>query len=195
VWGFRNALFPGLFRPFPERSRHVVVPRMHMTIAIPSHLSDSTRAARWRSCVAQVKPRAVTAGARRVVDDSRHVAAEVRRVVWVRDGGRGAFLAASGHRCSERAFLNTTTSRPARSAVKRRSRTSSCGVARTTDTRRTGSSEPIAGTVGPMGWPSVGRSTLFPGVSRPFRNGRNRSIALHVHRTRPDERPGDSPGY
>jgi HNH endonuclease len=51
------------------------------------------------------KARPVTASVRRVADDSRHVAAEVRRVVWVRDGGRCAFLAASGHRCGERAFL------------------------------------------------------------------------------------------
>jgi hypothetical protein len=51
------------------------------------------------------KARSVTTGARRVVDDSRHVAAEVKRAVWVRDGGRCAFLGASGHRCSERAFL------------------------------------------------------------------------------------------
>jgi hypothetical protein len=51
------------------------------------------------------KARAVTAGARRVVDDSRHVSAEVKRVVWVRDAGRCAFVGAGGHRCSERAFL------------------------------------------------------------------------------------------
>jgi HNH endonuclease len=29
----------------------------------------------------------------------------VRRVVWARDGGRCGFIAASGHRCGERAFL------------------------------------------------------------------------------------------
>jgi hypothetical protein len=51
------------------------------------------------------KARAVTAGARRVVDDSRYVAAEVKRIVWVRDGGRCAFVGAGGHRCRERAFL------------------------------------------------------------------------------------------
>ena len=52
---------------------------------------------------ARVRP--VTASARQVADDTRHVAAEVRRVVWARDGGRCAFRAASGHRCSERSFL------------------------------------------------------------------------------------------
>jgi hypothetical protein len=51
------------------------------------------------------KARAVAAGARRLVDDSRHVSAEVKRIVWVRDAGRCAFVGAGGHRCSERAFL------------------------------------------------------------------------------------------
>jgi hypothetical protein len=51
------------------------------------------------------KARSVTADAHSAVDDSRHVAAEVKRLVWVRDGGRCAFVGASGHRCSERAFL------------------------------------------------------------------------------------------
>ena len=36
---------------------------------------------------------------------SRHIPAEVRRAVWMRDGGRCAFLAKSGLRCSERGFL------------------------------------------------------------------------------------------
>jgi hypothetical protein len=47
----------------------------------------------------------VTSGDRRLDEGSRHVAAEVKRIVWVRDGGRCAFVGASGHRCSERAFL------------------------------------------------------------------------------------------
>jgi len=51
------------------------------------------------------KARAVAAGARRMVDDSRDVAAEVKRAVWLRDRGRCAFIGASGHRCSERGFL------------------------------------------------------------------------------------------
>jgi hypothetical protein len=51
------------------------------------------------------KARSVTSGARRLDEGSRHVAAEVKRIVWVRDGGRCAFVGASGHRCSERAFL------------------------------------------------------------------------------------------
>jgi hypothetical protein len=51
------------------------------------------------------KVRAVPEGARPDAENTRHVAAEVKRVVWVRDGGRCAFVGASGHRCSERAFL------------------------------------------------------------------------------------------
>jgi hypothetical protein len=36
---------------------------------------------------------------------SRHIPARVRRAVWVRDGGQCAFVARSGCRCRERAFL------------------------------------------------------------------------------------------
>ncbi len=36
---------------------------------------------------------------------SRHIPAVVRRTVWLRDGGRCAFVASTGHRCMERAFL------------------------------------------------------------------------------------------
>jgi hypothetical protein len=36
---------------------------------------------------------------------SRHIPAEVRRKVWTRDGGRCAFVAHNGRRCTERAFL------------------------------------------------------------------------------------------
>jgi hypothetical protein len=43
--------------------------------------------------------------ARPIVEGSRNVAAEVKRLVWVRDTGRCAFVGTSGHRCSERAFL------------------------------------------------------------------------------------------
>ncbi len=37
--------------------------------------------------------------------DSRHIPAEVRRAVWLRDGGRCAFVADDGRRCAERGFL------------------------------------------------------------------------------------------
>lgn len=36
---------------------------------------------------------------------SRDVPADVRRVVWIRDLGRCAFVGTSGHRCTERGFL------------------------------------------------------------------------------------------
>jgi len=39
------------------------------------------------------------------VPGSRHVPAEVKRTVWLRDLGRCAFVGATGHRCLERGFL------------------------------------------------------------------------------------------
>ena len=36
---------------------------------------------------------------------TRHIPAEVKRTVWLRDGGRCAFVARNGHRCQERGFL------------------------------------------------------------------------------------------
>ena len=36
---------------------------------------------------------------------TRHIEAAVKRVVWVRDLGRCAFIGASGHRCNERRFV------------------------------------------------------------------------------------------
>jgi hypothetical protein len=45
-------------------------------------------------------------------DGSRHVPAEVKRVVFVRDLGRCAFVAVSGRRCDTRAFLEFHHVRP-----------------------------------------------------------------------------------
>jgi 5-methylcytosine-specific restriction endonuclease McrA len=36
---------------------------------------------------------------------TRHIPAEVKRAVWLRDGGRCAFVAENGRRCEERGFL------------------------------------------------------------------------------------------
>src|SRR5262245_35833810 len=36
---------------------------------------------------------------------SRHIPAKVKREVWLRDGGRCAFVGRNGRRCTERAFL------------------------------------------------------------------------------------------
>jgi hypothetical protein len=47
------------------------------------------------------KPRA----SRGASSGSRHIPAEVRRTVWVRDLGRCAFVGKSGRRCNERAFV------------------------------------------------------------------------------------------
>jgi len=44
--------------------------------------------------------------------DSRHVPAEVKRAVWLRDLGRCAFVAADGRRCGERAFVEFHHVRP-----------------------------------------------------------------------------------
>jgi hypothetical protein len=43
---------------------------------------------------------------------SRHVPAEVRRAVWLRDLGRCAFVSADGRRCDERAFVEFHHLRP-----------------------------------------------------------------------------------
>lgn len=43
---------------------------------------------------------------------SRHIPAEVRRAVWLRDLGRCAFVAADGRRCGERAFVEFHHCRP-----------------------------------------------------------------------------------
>ena len=43
--------------------------------------------------------------ARATATRSRHIPARVKRAVWLRDGGRCAFVASAGRRCNERAFL------------------------------------------------------------------------------------------
>jgi len=44
-------------------------------------------------------------GDRGAASRTRHIPAEVRRKVWARDGGRCAFVARNGHRCTERGLL------------------------------------------------------------------------------------------
>jgi len=44
-------------------------------------------------------------GSRGTAPGSRHIAAEVRRAVWLRDGGRCAFVGRNGRRCTEQGFL------------------------------------------------------------------------------------------
>jgi hypothetical protein len=50
--------------------------------------------------------------ARKATPGSRHVPARVKRVVWLRDLGRCAFVASGGRRCTERAFLEFHHVRP-----------------------------------------------------------------------------------
>ncbi len=44
-------------------------------------------------------------GSRGTAPGSRHIPAEVTRAVWIRDGGRCAFVSHNGRRCTERGFL------------------------------------------------------------------------------------------
>ena len=44
-------------------------------------------------------------GGRGQAKDSDYVPADVRRTVYVRDGGRCAFVSLDGHRCGERRFI------------------------------------------------------------------------------------------
>ena len=44
-------------------------------------------------------------GSRGVAPGSRHIPAEVKRAVWLRDGGRCAFAGPKGRRCTEQGFL------------------------------------------------------------------------------------------
>ena len=44
-------------------------------------------------------------GSRDHVPGSRHIPAEVKRAVWLRDGGRCAFVSRNGRRCADQGFL------------------------------------------------------------------------------------------
>ena len=71
--------------------------------ALTALLTDLARASSRRE-----KPRPP----RKAGPGSRHIPAEVRRTVWVRDLGRCAFLGTSGRRCGERAFVEFHHVRP-----------------------------------------------------------------------------------
>ena len=55
---------------------------------------------RPRDCAAERQE-----GNRGAMPHSRHLPPEVKRTVWIRDGGRCAFVARTGRRCTERTFL------------------------------------------------------------------------------------------
>ena len=177
---FRKRAVSWTFPPVPERSGHVVMLRMlravtsrRSSIARCRSSSRRTRGARWRSCADQrrrARSLPVPAGSSTTPGTLRprsSASSGYGTEAAARSSVQAAIAAASARSSS------TTTSCPTRSAVRRRSPTSSSVVARTTATRRTCSSEPNAGTVGPMAWPRVKRTVLFPGVSHPFRNGRS----------------------
>jgi 5-methylcytosine-specific restriction endonuclease McrA len=50
--------------------------------------------------------------ARPTAPSSRHIPAEVKRAVWLRDGGRCAFVGTSGRRCTATGFLEFHHVRP-----------------------------------------------------------------------------------
>jgi hypothetical protein len=73
-------------------------------------------------------------------EDSENIPAHVRRAVYVRDGGRCAFVSVDGHRCGDGVSSSSTTSFREPPAARRRSRTSSYAAAPTMAMRSTCSS-------------------------------------------------------
>jgi len=65
--------------------------------ALTALLEDLAR----QKCAATDRPR----GGRPAAPGSRHIPAEVKRAVWLRDAGRCVFVGASGHRCTATGFL------------------------------------------------------------------------------------------
>jgi hypothetical protein len=70
-----------------------------------SALVEAHSRAKMAAVRAPAKARPVATTTRPAAEGSRHVPSEVKRTVWVRDGGRCAFVGTTGHRCRERAFL------------------------------------------------------------------------------------------
>jgi hypothetical protein len=58
------------------------------------------------------KPRAASSASTAASAFSRRIPAAVRRAVWLRDGGRCAFVAKDGRRCDARGFLEFHHARP-----------------------------------------------------------------------------------
>ena len=82
-----------LRREIPNGDPGVILAR-----ALPLLLEDVAR--KKLAEVAKPRPSQGSAGT-----GSRHIPAHVKRAVWVRDGGRCAFVAVSGRRCAERVRL------------------------------------------------------------------------------------------
>jgi hypothetical protein len=66
-----------------------------MRRALQALLDDLAR----KKCAATKRPRL---GGRPAEEGSRHIPAEVKRAVWIRDGGRCVFVGSTGVRCEER---------------------------------------------------------------------------------------------
>jgi 5-methylcytosine-specific restriction endonuclease McrA len=82
----------------PDGSIDAIVGR-----ALTSLLEDLARK-KWAACKKPAAPRTQDSGA----DEGRtgrHIPAAVKRTVWLRDGGRCAFVGSGMRRCNERGFL------------------------------------------------------------------------------------------
>jgi hypothetical protein len=84
-----------------------------------------------RKFAATTRPRAG-----RSSTDPRHVAAEVRRAVWARDGGRCTFVSECGRPARRARGSSSTTWTRWRAGARRRWRTSGCAAGCTTTSRR-----------------------------------------------------------
>ncbi|MGQ0548287.1 MAG: hypothetical protein ACT4PY_01260, partial [Armatimonadota bacterium] len=90
------------------RVKHLAGRERDVTAVLIAHLAELDRAltallqdlAKQKLAAAD-RPRE----SRGIARGSRHVPAEVKRAVWSRDGGRCAFVADNGRRCTEEAFL------------------------------------------------------------------------------------------
>src|SRR5437867_1234517 len=72
-----------------------LVARLHPQPDVPSSIRK----------LPEAKPVAAPGALLPAAPGSRHIPAEVKRAVWIRDGGRCAFVSAGGRRCGERGFL------------------------------------------------------------------------------------------
>jgi len=75
-------------------------------------------------------------GGKPTAPSSRRIPAEVKRAVWLRDGGRCAFVGKSGRRCTATAFLEFHDVQPYAVGASPRSITSRCAAARITCTKQ-----------------------------------------------------------
>lgn len=103
-----NAQMDEKLRLAQELLRHQI-PDGDIAQVIDRALSALLKELKKQKFAATDQPRGRTSdrapGDRGAASRTRHIPAEVRRQVWVRDGGRCAFVGRNGHRCTERGFL------------------------------------------------------------------------------------------